>query len=77
MSRQYVAVKFRPGDLRTYTYHNDGEPLKIGDEVMVPDNRSDGSKRVTVVGIDGPKPTAFETKAILGLAPPLEMPWDD
>lgn len=29
MARQYVAVKFRPGDKRSYTYHNDGEPVKV------------------------------------------------
>lgn len=72
MERQYVQVEFNPGDRRSYTYHNDGDLLAIGDEVRVPDNRSDGWKRVIVVGVAGPKPTSFETKAILGLAPPRE-----
>lgn len=69
--RLYIRVAFRPGDTRTYTYHWDGEPLKPGTEVKVPDNRSDGWKRVTVVG-PASKPTGFDTKAILGIAPPRD-----
>lgn len=68
-ARQYVAVKFREGDTRTYTYHNDGAPVAAGDEVKVDDARSDGWKRVFVVSVDSAKPT-FATKPILGIADP-------
>jgi hypothetical protein len=62
--RQFVAVRFRPEDQRTYTYANDGPPVTVGDQVKVPDNRSDGWKRVEVVAIvDKPR---FECKLILG-----------
>ena len=60
-SRQFVAVKFRPGDARTYTYHNDGEPVAAGDEVKIADRNGDGWSRVTVAFISSEKP-AFETK---------------
>jgi hypothetical protein len=72
MERQYVQIKLRPTDARRYTYHNDGDPVKVGDEVKVPDNRSDDWKRVIVTGVYHDKPHGFETKAILGLAPPRE-----
>lgn len=65
---QYVQVKFRPSDTRAYTYENPGDPVAIGNEVKVSDNRSDGWKRVTVVGITGEEPP-FACKPILGLAP--------
>lgn len=70
-NRQYVAVKFRKGDSRSYTYHNDGNPVRIGDEVKVPDRELDSWKRVEVVDLPAEKPQ-FETKAILGLAPPRQ-----
>lgn len=70
MTRQYVAIEFYPG-ARSFTYHNDGDPVEIDDEVLVPDRRG-GSKRVKVVWITGVMPHGFETKAILGLAPPRE-----
>lgn len=66
---QYVAVKFRPEDSRSYTYQWDGEPLDIGVEVKVADNRSDGWKRVTVVGATDEKPK-FDCKPILGKVEP-------
>lgn len=68
---QYVQVKFRASDTRTYTYENDGDPVAIGDEVKVADNRSDGWKRVEVVGITDEKPP-FVCRPILGLAPPRD-----
>ena len=34
MARQYLAVEFKPGG-RTYTYHHDGAPLAVGNEVKV------------------------------------------
>lgn len=71
MSRQFIAVTFRPGDRQTYTYHNDGEPVAVGDRVRVPDRSGDGWQAVTVASIDVPAPTKFETKAILGL---VEVP---
>lgn len=42
MSRQYVLAKFRETDTRTYTYHNDAEPVKAGDVVRVEDRSGDG-----------------------------------
>lgn len=73
--RQFVAVKFRAGDRRTYTYHNDGPPVACGDEVKVPDRQGDAWRRVTVHEVSWTVPT-FETKAILGLAddpPPRDL----
>ena len=32
---QFVATRFRPGEKRLYTFHNDGEPLQPGDFVNV------------------------------------------
>ena len=65
---QYVQVEFRTTDTRTYTYENTGDPVSIGDEVKVADNRSDGWKRVHVVGLTDEAPN-FACKPILGLAP--------
>lgn len=65
-ARQYVACKFRESDTRTYTYHNDGPPLAIGDAVRVADARSDGWKKVIVDSITDREPS-FPTKPILGL----------
>jgi hypothetical protein len=75
MDRQYVAVKFHPGDKRSYTYQNDGEPVKIGDVVKVPDRKGSGWMRATVTDLPFDKP-AFETKAILGKVeqPAPELP---
>jgi hypothetical protein len=64
--RQFIRCKFHESDTRTYTYHNDGEPVAVGDMVKVPDNRSDGWKRVKVVEVDAQEPTGFATKGILG-----------
>lgn len=68
---KYVLCKFRPEDSRSYTYLFDGHACEVGDEVKVPDNRSDGWKRVTVVGFSDEEPK-FPCKPILGLAPPPE-----
>lgn len=67
--RQYVACTFRLGDTRSYTYHNDGEPLVIGDVAKVMDRSGDGWKRVHVVAI-GDTPPSFQTKPILGKIDP-------
>lgn len=64
--RQYVAVRFRSWDSRTYTYHNDGAPVFAGDRVRVETAR--GVSVVTVESVDL-MPPAFATKSIIGLAP--------
>lgn len=69
--RQYVVCKFRPTDARSYTYHNDGDPVAIGDTVKVEDARSDGWKRGEVVDVHEETP-AFATKPILGKVEPEE-----
>ena len=70
-ARQYVAASFTPGSPKLYTYHNDGERCAVGDEIMLPSRLNDGWTRGFVVQVDMPKP-AFETKAILGKAPPRD-----
>jgi hypothetical protein len=65
----FVACKFKAEDTRTYTYQWDGEPLAPGDVVKVPDNRSDGWKRVEVVSISDEAPP-FACKSILGKVEP-------
>lgn len=70
--RQFIAVKFRSDDERTYTYHNDGEPVGAGETVKLPPRgREDGWVRgvVTEAFVDKPK---FPTKAILGVVDPNE-----
>ena len=65
--RQFVAVKFRPNDKRTYTYHNDGPPVRVGDTVKVPSVRADeGWSPLPVVSVSDDVPP-FPTKAILGV----------
>lgn len=66
-TRQYVACQFSPGDHRTYTYHNDGDPVDVGDRVRVPCRK--GERPVTVAAIVGVEPS-FQTKAILGRVEP-------
>lgn len=61
---QYVAVKFKPWDRRTYTYHNDGAPAKPGDMVEV--ETKEGLKKVQVDSVSDQKP-AFATKPIKGI----------
>lgn len=65
MTRQYLACEFTEGG-RRYTYHHDGEPLSIGDKVIV--ETRDGEVTITVAGIID-VPPQFETKPIKGLAP--------
>ena len=69
MSRQYLSVLFNHGGTMAYTYHNDGEPFLPGDRVLVPGKGGKGTRTVTVHEIRLPKPR-FETKAIIGRAPP-------
>lgn len=63
---QYVECTFKPGGRRC-TYHNDGDPVKVGDRVFV-DGR-DGKSKVEVVGIVDQKPP-FQTKPIGEKVPP-------
>ena len=69
--RQYLACKFRPGDKRAYTYHNDGDPCAVGDKVLVASPRGEGRMTVEVAVILDANP-GFATKAIIGKAPPPE-----
>ncbi len=68
MSRQYVCIKFREKDRRTYTYHNDGPPLEIGDQI---DIEGRGGKPIStkILSIHEGHP-GFVTKAIIGKAKP-------
>lgn len=68
MTRQYVSVEFNPGDQRSYTYHNDGEPVAIGDRVVVETKR--GRRFVKVVGIKPDIPD-YATKPIIQEEPPI------
>lgn len=60
---QFITCKFRPRDTRTYTYRNDGPPVRVGDAVRVPSRDDQGWQLVTVAAVDLPVPT-FECKAI-------------
>lgn len=64
MTRQYVACKFRPDDRRSYTYHFDGEPLSVGDEVKIAGRGDEGWQRVYVVAVNNEQPP-FDTKPII------------
>lgn len=68
IARRYVAVRFKPQDSRTYTYHFDGEQLGAGDQVVVSTNR--GPATVTVVSVSDEKPS-FETRPIIGKERPI------
>jgi hypothetical protein len=70
-TRQFVAVLFKPWDQRSYTYHNDGEPVAIGDQVIVDTNK--GRQTVTVSALPTEQPS-FPTKPIVGKAPPPDEP---
>ena len=64
---QFVNCVFKEGDKRAYAYQNDGEPLAIGDRVIV-ENKS-GEKTVIVSGIIDVAPP-YQCKAVLRKAPP-------
>lgn len=70
MTRQFVAVKFKPEDKRAFTYHNDGPPVAVGDMIAVP-GRSGGQIEREVLSIVDEKPL-FDTKAIIGRVEPKE-----
>lgn len=63
--RQFVRCVFRETDLRSFTYHNDAEPVAVGDVVRVPNKDGIGWKKVFVVGLTDEKPS-FPTKSIIG-----------
>jgi hypothetical protein len=65
-NRQFIACAFRKGDTRTYTYHNDREPVAVGDRVVVTTARGPSTVFVSALIDEVPK---FETKPIVGLAP--------
>ncbi len=67
MTRQYLSIKFRPGDSRAYTYHNDGDPVNRGDKVVVETAR--GKQTVTVFDIVDEAPR-FVTKSIIPTVDP-------
>ena len=73
---QYVACKYRESDTRSYTFHNDGEPVAVGDQVKIAGRGEDGWQRVFVAAVSDEKPP-FDTKPILGKveaeAPGLEL----
>lgn len=71
MSRQYVEVKFRANDKRTYTYHHDGEPVVPGDKVKIAGRGEEGWQAVNVEAISFTKPP-FDTKPILGRVDPAQ-----
>ena len=62
-NRQFVICKFREEDTRTYTYHHDGEPVAVGDRVVVSTDR--GAQAITVAEIIEKAPS-FATKGIAG-----------
>lgn len=64
--RQFISCKFRTGDTRTFSYHNDGEPVAEGDTVRVPNRSGEGWTKVFVVTVDDPEPP-YATKPIVGL----------
>jgi ABC-type Fe3+/spermidine/putrescine transport system ATPase subunit len=71
MMRQFIAVRFKAGIGRAYTYHNDGEPVAVGDRVLI-EKRGGGEQSATVAEIHEDEPP-FETKPIIGKAPALEQ----
>ena len=71
MPRQFVEVKFKPWQSRSYTYHNDGEPVNVGSQVRV-DSR-DGWVALEVLSVTDVVPP-YETKPILGLHADKPLP---
>lgn len=69
--RQYLVCRFSPNDKRTYTYHNDMEPVAAGDRVEV--NTARGLSVVRVEAITNQAPN-FPTKHIAGPYRPDDQP---
>jgi hypothetical protein len=64
MTRQFLAVEFKPGG-RRYTYCNDGEPVAIGELIKV--EVRGGVQTVSVAELVIEEPP-FECKPIIGRA---------
>lgn len=64
MPRQFIRIAYRENDDRTYTFHNDGDPVEPGDVVHLRDGR-DPTRTVRgyVRGITEEPP--FPTKGII------------
>ena len=60
---QYISVKFRKDDEKSYIYRNPDARLAVGDVVEVPTH--DGTSMATVVDAKAPKPTAFLARPIV------------
>ena len=61
----FVAVKFQPGDARTYTYFYAGDcPVEVGDFCIVETRH--GRKAVEVAAVDCDTPS-FECEPILAI----------
>lgn len=71
MTRQYLAVSFRPGS-RPYTYHfdHDGTPAAVGDrmKVVARDDTEPAWLIVTVVAIVNKPAIPMPTKPLAGFA---------
>ena len=63
MSRQYLACVFKPDASARYSYHNDHDPVEVGDRVIV--SGKFGPATVIVLEILEEAPP-FETKPIVG-----------
>lgn len=62
MTRQYIACVFCEGDSRSYTYHNDGDPLTVGDKVKVEGRHGPSSAFVVAVLDSAPE---YPTKSVI------------
>ena len=69
MARQFVACAFTNGG-RSYTYHNDGDPVAVGDKVEVETRH--GIAVVDVLNVTNEFNSSFETKPIIGKHQPAE-----
>lgn len=68
--RQYPEIKFREEDRRTYAYHWDGEPLRVGDMVDVEGRGGKpASVKIHFIGMEQPP---FATKPIIGKSKPAD-----
>lgn len=66
MARQYLKIAYKEGTTKTYTFHNDGDPVEAGDVVKLPDRRDPDSWVRGYVHEETDEPV-FETKGILGV----------
>ena len=61
----FVSVKFREGDVRTYTYETDAT-FAPGDRVLVEVKGEEKIVHIAEINLPAPK---FECKPIIGMAP--------